>query len=114
MKYVDDKGTCIVKLKKALYGCVESAKLWYDKVSRDLSVLGYTANAYDRCVFNRTENNKSQTALIIHVDSMMISCCNDKYVDIVVRLSNSCHLLAFAAKVEKKLQSSFSIQGAIE
>ena len=28
MKYVNDKDTCIVKLKKALYGCVESAKLW--------------------------------------------------------------------------------------
>lgn len=27
IKYVNDKGTCIVKLKKALYGCVESAKL---------------------------------------------------------------------------------------
>ena len=84
MKYVNDKGTCIVKLKKALYGCVESAKLWYDKISHDLSVLGYTANAYDMCVFNRTENNKSQTTLIIHVDDMMISCCNDKHVDMVI------------------------------
>lgn len=34
--------------------------------------------------------------------------------DSCVRLSNSCHLLAFATKVEKKLQSSFSNQGAIE
>ncbi len=84
LKYVNDKGTCIVKLKKALYGCVESAKLWYDKISHDLSVLGYTANAYDMCVFNRTENNKSQTTLIIHVDDMMISCCDDKYVDMVI------------------------------
>ena len=27
-KYINNNGTCIVKLKKALYGCVESAKLW--------------------------------------------------------------------------------------
>ena len=26
-KYVNEKGTVVVKLKKALYGCVESAKL---------------------------------------------------------------------------------------
>ena len=39
--------------------------------------------------------------------------CHLLYSD-TVRLSNSCHLLAFAAKVEKKLQSSFSNQGAIE
>ena len=27
---MNNNGKCIVKLKKALYGCVESAKLWYD------------------------------------------------------------------------------------
>ena len=84
MKYVNDKGTCIVKLKKALYGCVESAKLWYDKISHDLSILGYTVNAYDMCVFNRTECNNKQTTLIIHVDDMMISCCDEKHVDMVI------------------------------
>ena len=26
-EYVNEKGTCVVKLKKVLYGCVESAKL---------------------------------------------------------------------------------------
>ena len=57
IKYVNDKGTCIVKLKKALYGCVESAKLWYDKISNDLSKLGFTANSYYMCVFNKIEKN---------------------------------------------------------
>jgi hypothetical protein len=83
-KYVNDKGTCIVKLKKALYGCVESAKLWYDKISHDLLLLGYTVNPYDICVFNRTESNNKQTTLIIHVDDMMITCCDDKHVDHVI------------------------------
>ena len=55
----------------------------YDIISHDLYVLGYTADAYDMCVFNRTENNKSQTTLIIHVDDMMISYCSDRYVDMV-------------------------------
>ena len=36
------------------------------------------------CVLNRTENNKLQTTLIIHVDDMMISCCSDRYVDMVI------------------------------
>ena len=36
------------------------------------------------CVFNRTENNKSQTTLIIHLDDTMISCCSDRYVDMVI------------------------------
>ena len=67
-----------------MYGCVESAKLWYDKISHDLSLLGYTVNPYDICVFNRTESNNKQTTLIIHVDDMMITCCDEKHVDYVI------------------------------
>ena len=46
-KYVNEKGTVVVKLKKALYGCVESAKLWYDKISSNLTQLGYKVNPSD-------------------------------------------------------------------
>ena len=84
IKYVNDKGTCIVKLKKALYGCVESARLWYDKLSHDLYKLGYAVNPYDMCVFNRIERNKKQTTLIIHVDDMMITTCDDTHIDKVI------------------------------
>jgi hypothetical protein len=31
-KYVQKNGTCIVQLKRALYGCVESARLWYELI----------------------------------------------------------------------------------
>lgn len=31
--YVDDKGCLVVKLDKALYGCVESAALWYEHLA---------------------------------------------------------------------------------
>ena len=60
-KYVNEKGTVVVKLKKALYGCVESAKLWYDKISSDLTQLGYKVNPSDIRVFNRTELDSTQT-----------------------------------------------------
>ena len=84
IKYVNDKGTCIIKLKKTLYGCVESAKLWYENTSHDLSNLGFTANSYDMCVFNRIEKNTKQTTLIIHVDNMMITTCDETHIDTVI------------------------------
>jgi len=31
-KYLNDDGTIVVKLDKALYGCVQSSKLWYDRL----------------------------------------------------------------------------------
>ena len=64
---VNEKGTVVVKHKKTLYGCVESAKLWYDKILSDLTQLGYKVNPSDICVFNRTELDSTQTTLVIHV-----------------------------------------------
>ena len=42
-----------VKLEKALYGCVQSARLWYNTLSTYLYSIGFEANPVDRCVFNR-------------------------------------------------------------
>jgi Reverse transcriptase (RNA-dependent DNA polymerase) len=83
-QYQNTNGTIVVQLLKALYGCVESAKLWYDKISNNLKNLKYNINPYDKCVFNRIENNNSQTTLVIHVDDMMISACDDRHVDTVI------------------------------
>ena len=50
--YLDEKGCLSVILLKALYGCVESAKLWNEDLSRVLVGAGFTANVEDPCVFN--------------------------------------------------------------
>ena len=84
-KYINNNGTCIVKLKKALCGYVESAKLWYDKLSNDLIKFNYIANEYDICVFNRTESDNSQTSLVIHVDDMIITASNESRIDDVIK-----------------------------
>jgi hypothetical protein len=83
-KFVNANGTCVVKLKKALYGCVESAKLWYDKISNDLIKLGYEKNNTDMCVFDRIENNYKQTTLVIHVDDMMITSTDEQNIDNII------------------------------
>ena len=54
-KYLNSNDTIIVRLKKALYSCVESSKLWYDKISGDMGKLGFTLNPYDICVFNHID-----------------------------------------------------------
>ena len=84
-KYVNNNGTCIVKLKKALNGCIESAKLWYDKLSSGLIKFNYTANEYKICVFNRTESDNTQTLLVIHVDDMIVTASNESRVDDVIQ-----------------------------
>jgi hypothetical protein len=83
-KFVNKNGTCVVRLNKALYGCVESARLWYDKLSGDLIKLGYVTNKADMCIFNRREADYSQTTLCLHVDDMKITCVNEIKLDQVI------------------------------
>jgi hypothetical protein len=39
-------------LKKALYGCIESAKLFHNHVCEKLMFIGFIRNPYDSCILN--------------------------------------------------------------
>jgi hypothetical protein len=63
-------GTFVVVLNKALYGCIESALLWY-KVLRVLEAIGFAANPYDPCVFIRVREGRTFT-IGCYVDDLML------------------------------------------
>ena len=70
--YIADNGTMTVKLKKALYGCLQSAKLWYDRLTGVLTAKGFAANDYDPCVFNQG-TGAEQVTVVFHVDDLLIT-----------------------------------------
>ena len=72
-KYADNKGRIVVLLRKALYGCIESAALWYENLSRTMAALGYTRNDSDKCMFNRTDIRGVQCTATVHVDDLFIT-----------------------------------------
>jgi hypothetical protein len=79
---VDPKrGTVVVRLRKGLYGLVQSAKLWYDKLSGELESLGFVRNPADMCVFNRAEPGGGQATLTLHVDDMLITAASEQRID---------------------------------
>lgn len=61
----------------ALYGLVESGKLWYDTISAILHKLGFTVNEHDMCVFNKIVDGKQITA-VIFVDDIFATHVNIK------------------------------------
>ena len=67
---LENDGTLTVKLKKALYGCLESAKLWFDMLRGFLLELGFTANPRDKCVYN-SDRNGSQITVCVYVDDLL-------------------------------------------
>ena len=63
-----ETGKILVKLNKALYGCVESARLWYNHLRGVLEKIGYIVNPHDVCVFNRVSATGAQSTVLFHVD----------------------------------------------
>ena len=74
-KYVVSEGkdrVLYLSLLKALYGCVQSALLWYDLFSKTLQEVGFRINPYDRCVAN-CDVGGSQCTIVWYVDDVKIS-----------------------------------------
>ena len=60
-KYIHDKNGRTVmyaKLKKAIYGTLQAAMLFWNKLSGCLEEWGFTINPYDLCVANKIANGE--------------------------------------------------------
>ena len=77
-----------MRLKKALYGCIESALLWYEYLTNVLGKLGFKANAYEPCVLN-TKMNYIQVTIILHVDDLLVSSVSQENADTVIQFMQS-------------------------
>ena len=73
-----------VKLKKAMYGCLQTARLFYDNIAAQLQSMGFTINRCDLCVANKMVNGK-QCTVTWHVDDLKISHVDPKVIDKVIK-----------------------------
>ncbi len=69
-EYVRNK-RLIIKLKKAVNGCLHSGKLWYDEITNFLVSLGYKLNSIDKCILTKNCNGK-QSKILVYVDDILI------------------------------------------
>ena len=76
-RFKDIDGSIIVKLEKALYGCVESSQLWYDNLTNKLKSLGFSPNSKDPCVLNKACRHNIQLTVAIYVDDLLC-CCKEE------------------------------------
>ena len=74
--YLNSDKKITVQLLKALYGCIQSAKLWYLTIKATLIAMGFAANTTDTCVFNRIEPNGQQTTIGVYVDDLFMTSIN--------------------------------------
>ena len=82
--YRRDNGTIIVQLQKALYGCIQSAVLWYEELSSTLEGLGYSKNPYDTCVFNKVSDGVTNS-ILVYVDDLLLTSAKQSNLDMVAQ-----------------------------
>ena len=82
---IQEKGkpTLYLQLSKALYGCMQSALLWYRTFMECLEKLGFIINPYDPCVTNKIIKGK-QCTICWYVDDTKISHEDSTVVDWVI------------------------------
>ena len=78
--FVRPDGTIVMELDKALYGCVESAKLWFELLKSSLEAAGYTANPSEPCVFNKVKDGV-QVTCVIYVDDLFITSVSRELIN---------------------------------
>jgi hypothetical protein len=66
------KTVLYVELRRALYGTLEAALLFWEILSSQLTKWGFVSNPYDSCVMNKDINGK-QCTVLWHVDDLKIS-----------------------------------------
>ena len=59
--YEKGKKVLYVRVVRAIYGCIESAMLWYELYVQTLKEMGFKLNPYDKCVANKLVNGHQCT-----------------------------------------------------
>jgi Reverse transcriptase (RNA-dependent DNA polymerase) len=102
-QYLRPDGKIAVRLKKALYGCVQSAVLWYEELASTLQAIGFTKNPYDVCSFNRVHEDTVDRVLV-YVDDLFITSRSEK---VLVNISDTLRTKYEAVTTRLGVQHNF-------
>ena len=67
MRYENGKKVLYIKIIRDIYGCIDSALLWYKLYSETLEGMEFVINTYDICVANKMINRK-QCTIVSYAD----------------------------------------------
>jgi hypothetical protein len=78
--YLQEDGTMIVKLDKALYGTIQAGKLWNDMISTDLKQAGFQQHPLDPCIFFKIEGQK-KVFITLYVDDLLVTSTHQSLLE---------------------------------
>ena len=66
------KRVLYMELLRAIYGCIQSALMWYALYANTLKDMGFEINSYDKCIASRMING-NQCKIVWYVNDNKIS-----------------------------------------
>lgn len=82
------QGELYVRVIKALYGLIQSAQRWKNKLTSELVSIGYTVCEQDDCIFMKTIDGYTMK-IGFHVDDLLFSHKNKSAIDREITLLGS-------------------------
>lgn len=77
--YSNADGTIYVRLKRALYGLIQSSRLWYLKLKNSLLEFGFNVNMNDQCVF-QYKDEVNEMLICVYVDDILVTSNNQETI----------------------------------
>jgi len=70
--YQGEDGKIVVRVDRAMYGLIQSARLWYDELTRHLLSNGFQKSKADECVLVKRMQNGKYIIVILYVDDILV------------------------------------------
>lgn len=70
-EFVEPDGRMLTQAMKALYGCLESSRMWYDLLTSVLSDMGFEKTDIDPCVMVMHRDGR-KLIVVIYVDDLLV------------------------------------------
>jgi len=71
-EYLDQQGRLVVKVDKAMYGLIQSAKLWYKELTRHLMSHGFQKCKSDERMLVKRMDNGEHIIILLYVDDILV------------------------------------------
>jgi len=71
-EYMRLDGKLMVRVDKAMYGLIQSAKLWYKELTRHLLELGFKKCPSDDCILVKYQEGKQPIVVVLYVNDILI------------------------------------------
>jgi hypothetical protein len=71
-EFIRDDGKLIVRVDKAMYGLIQSAKLWYNTLTKFLKENGFNVCPSDECIMVKHTTGQEVIVVILYVDDILI------------------------------------------